>query len=158
MLAPFSDTSLSHRDTSEDLLLVGWRETIALPEFGLEKLYAKLDSGACLSALHAEKIELFQKRRQTWVRFVTSSDLDEDSTPFRCEAKWLGDRAIRSSNGQTELRPVVETQIYLGGFQWTIEFSLSDRTSLECKVLLGRNAIASRCLIDCSRSHLMSRP
>ena len=42
-------------------MLVGWRETIALPEFGLEKIYAKLDSGACLSALHAEKIELFQK-------------------------------------------------------------------------------------------------
>ncbi len=142
----------------EDLLIVGWQETIALPEFGIDRLVAKIDSGASMSSLHAECIERIQRRRQTWIRFRTQTDLQGDCTSLRCEARWVNDRLIRSSNGQTELRPVIETMIYLGGFQWPIELSLTDRSSLECKVLLGRSALSSRCLIDCSRKNVMTSP
>lgn len=141
----------------EDLLLVGWREAVALPELGLDVLYAKLDSGASLSTLHAEELEIFQKRKEKWVRFLAYCDADDTVTPYRCEARWMEERAIRSSNGQIELRPVIETSLYLGGFQWTIELTLTDRSSLEHKILLGRSALASRCAIDCSRSYLLSR-
>jgi hypothetical protein len=155
---PYPTNVSDPNDSGEDLLVVGWRETIALPEFGLETLSAKLDTGASLSSLHAMQIELISKRRESWVRFWTQSDDVDSGSPIRCEARCLGERAIRSSNGHVETRPIIETVVYLGGFQWPIEITLNDRSSLDCKVLLGRSALASRCIIDCSRKHLLSRP
>jgi hypothetical protein len=147
-------------DSSEDLLVAGWRESVALPEFGLETLGAKLDSGASLSSLHAIDIEIISRRRDRWVRFWTESDelSDVPNRLIRCEARLIAERSIRSSNGQTEVRPVVETILYMAGFQWPVELTLCDRSTLECKLLLGRSALASRCMIDCSRKFVLTRP
>lgn len=148
----------SFAESTEDLLIMGWRESISLPEFGIDKMIAKLDSGAVLSSLHATEIERLRRRGETWIRFVTWSDVPGDQSSYRCEARWLSDRTIRSSSGCIEQRPSIETLLYIGGFQWPIEVTLCDRSSLECKLLLGRSALSDRCLIDCSRSHLYSRP
>jgi hypothetical protein len=144
----------------DDYLLVGWREWIALPELGIDRIRAKLDSGATLSSLHAERIETFSKRRQTWVRFFVPSLSEPDpirETDYQCSARLIGHRNIRSSNGDVSRRPVIETTLYLAGFQWPIELTLTDRTSLECPMLVGRNALSGRCLIDCGRSEIVSR-
>ncbi|XZE42824.1 ATP-dependent zinc protease family protein [Pirellulaceae bacterium SH467] len=145
-------------DAADDLLVMGWRESVSLPEFGIDKMSAKLDSGAVLSSLHATRIERYRKKGETWIRFLTWSDVLGDQSSYRCEARWLSDRTIRSSSGCVEQRPSIETILYIGGFQWPIEVTLCDRSSLECKLLLGRSALAERCLIDCSRQHLYSRP
>jgi len=141
----------------DDLLLVGWREWIALPEFGVDRLHAKFDSGATMSSLHAERIEEFSRGKQTWVRFFILGDHDDEETSYHCNAKLIEYRSIRSSNGFIESRPVIETILYIGGFQWPIEVTLSNRQTLECRMLIGRSALAGRCLVDCGRSDLLSK-
>ena len=141
----------------DDLLLVGWREWIALPEFGVDRLRAKFDSGATMSSLHAERIEEFKRGKIPWVRFFVMGDHDREETPYHCNAKLIEHRNIRSSNGFIESRPVIETTLYIAGFQWPIEVTLSNRESLECRMLIGRSAIAGRCLVDCGRSDVLSK-
>ena len=145
----------------DDLLIVGWREWIALPELNMDRVRAKLDSGAALSSLHADRMETFSRSRQSWIRFfvpgpsLSDSENDRESD-YQCSARLIGHRNIRSSNGEVATRPVIETTLYLAGFQWQIELTLTDRATLECPMLIGRNALAGRCVIDCSRSDLVS--
>ncbi len=141
----------------DELLLVGWREWIALPEFGVDRLHAKFDSGATMSSLHAERIEEFKRGKNSWVRFFIMGDHDDEETSYHCNAKLVEYRSIRSSSGHIESRPVIETILYIAGFQWSIEVTLSNRESLECRMLLGRSALAGRCLVDCGRSNLLSK-
>jgi len=155
----FSDRkkqSISVQDP-DDLLLVGWREWIALPEFGVDRLYAKFDSGATMSSLHAEHIEVFKRGSNSWIRFFVIGNHDSEETPYHCNAKLIDYRSIRSSSGHTESRPVIETTLYIAGYQWQIEVTLSNRESLECRMLLGRSALAGRCLVDCGRSDVLSK-
>ncbi|MEQ1826339.1 MAG: RimK/LysX family protein [Pirellula sp.] len=141
------------QDTDE-LLLVGWREWIALPELGVDRLVAKLDSGATVSSLHAERIQEYSRGKDAWVRFGVTGEQDQTEL---CQAKLVGYRNIRSSNGLVESRPVIETILYIAGFQWPIEVTLSNRESLECRMLIGRSALAGRCLVDCGRTNVVSR-
>ena len=150
------ETPLLNQDC-DDLLLVGWREWVALPEFGVDRLHAKFDSGATMSSLHAERIEEFKRGQQAWVRFFVMADHDRVETPYHCNAKLLEYRNIRSSNGHVESRPVIETTLYIAGFQWPIEVTLSNRETLECRMLIGRSALAGRCLVDCGRSDVLSK-
>lgn len=148
---------LSPTQNFEDLLLVGWREWIALPAFGVDRLHAKFDSGATMSSLHAERIEEFKRGQNVWVRFFIIADHDRKETPYHCNARLIEYRNIRSSNGHVESRPVIETTLYIAGFQWPIEVTLSNRESLECRMLIGRSALAGRCLVDCGRSDVLSK-
>lgn len=141
----------------DDLLLVGWKEWIALPEFGVDRLHAKFDSGATMSSLHAERIEQFKRGSNSWVRFFVIGDHDREETPYHCNARLIEYRNIRSSNGSIESRPVIETILYIAGFQWPIEVTLSNRETLECRMLIGRSALAGRCLVDCGRADILSK-
>jgi hypothetical protein len=146
-----------HRnERTEEFLLVGWCESVSLPGLGVEGLTAKLDTGAVISSLHATHIEYYSKKRVGYVRFRTLDQAMGSTDIIRCEAKLVDRKSIRSSNGSVEMRPVVETSLFLGGFEWTIELSLNDRSRLECPLLLGRSALQSRCLIDCSRRYVLS--
>ncbi len=134
--------------------MVGWQEWVALPEFGVEKLRAKLDTGAYLSSLHAEQIRMITRDQADWVQFRVVQARNQVSDDVLLEAKLIDYKNIRSSSGHVEARPVVATLIELAGHCWPIELSLTCRASLEFRLLLGRSVIANRCLVDCSRTHV----
>lgn len=147
------DHHLTKSNDRDDLLVVGWREWVALPELGLDKIQAKLDSGATYCSLHATHLQEFSRCKETWIRF----QLGMSDGVEVCSARLAGYRRIRSSNGIVEARPTIESMLYLGGYLWPIDITLTDRSSLECKLLIGRSAIAGRCLVDCGRTHLLRR-
>ncbi|HTN15259.1 MAG TPA: RimK/LysX family protein [Sphingomonadaceae bacterium] len=136
------------------LPVLGWREAVGLPEFGLPSIPAKIDTGARTSALHATHIQLVEQPGGALARFHI--DLGHGHETALCEARHVSRRRITSSNGQSEERLVVTTRLLLGGVLFDAEFSLTDRSDMLHPVLIGRTALRRRFLVDPSRTFLMS--
>lgn len=124
------------------LKIIGWQESVSLPELKISNLKVKVDSGAKTSSLHVKILKKYQKRGRSYVRFQTFSKSKVHELPV------LEYRKVRSSNGRVELRPVISTIIKLKGDQWPIEITLTDRSKMKFPMLLGREGIKNRFLID----------
>ena len=120
---------------------VGWEEWVGLPELNLPALIAKTDTGADTSALHAFNIQTFGKKNNQMVRFgINPIDTDERFAIF-CSAKIIDQRNVTSSNGITELRYVIETELVIGGVTKKIPITLTNRENMKYKMIIGRNAL-----------------
>lgn len=134
--------------------LLGWREWIALPELGIERIKAKVDTGARTSALHTFRVESWQQDGVAWVRFWVRPLQNSESRARCCEAPVLDRRLVRDSGGHEEQRFVIRTPVRVAGACWPIEVTLTDRDSMGFRMLLGRTAIVGRYLVDPARSYL----
>lgn len=137
---------------------VGWREWVALPGLGVKALRTKVDTGAATSSLHATDIEEFGKKGDPWVRFRLYAGPKGSRKNRIAEAPLVGIRRIRTSIGKAESRPVIKEKVRLAGRCWTVEFTLTDRKDMDYPMLLGRQAIARRFLVDPGRSWLFPKP
>lgn len=137
---------------------VGWREWLALPDLGIDRIKVKVDTGARTSSLHAWDIQRFDRDGQPWVRFEVHPE-QRSSRPVTVEAPLVDERKVRPSTGKAQLRPVIETRLRLGSLVWSAEVTLVRRDMMGFRMLLGRQAIRNRCLVDPGRSYLMdSKP
>lgn len=135
--------------------VLGWREWISLPELGL-KVKAKVDTGARSSALHAYDIEYFKRRGETWVRFRVHPVQRDSSITVLAEAPLVDEKIVRPSSGHAEHRPVIRTLLQLGDGAWPIEITLAQRDVMGFRMLLGRQSIKGRHLVDPGRSFVVS--
>jgi hypothetical protein len=126
---------------------VGWREWVELPELGLSRIQGKMDTGAKTSALHAINLREETRDGERWVRFEVPKKTSSQRT-IETAARVVDERAIKSSNGSTEFRPVIETPIQIGDASWPIELTLTDRRLMGFRLLLGRQALKGKVLID----------
>ena len=145
------------RQQKKDKLIIGWRETVALPGLGIDRLKAKIDTGARSSALHAFKIEKFMRDRQEMIRFQVHPYQRDNKTTIYAEAKVLDYREIRNSGGIAQLRPVILTSIELGENIWDIELTLTNRDVMGFRMLLGRQGVRNKFLIDPGKSFIQSK-
>ncbi len=143
--------------TSKEISLLGWREWVSLPELGIEKIKAKVDTGARSSALHAENIQTFIKEDKTWLRFIVHPIQKNEETKVLAEAPLLEYREVRSSSGHSEERPVVMTSVCLGEITWQIELTLTQRDEMGFRMLLGRQAMKQGFLVNPSKSFLKGK-
>lgn len=121
--------------------VLGWKEWVALPEIGIKAVKAKVDTGAKTSALHAFKLEPFDKSGQDWVRFWFHPAQKRTDIEVVCEAPIFDQRVVSDSGGHKEDRYVIKTLASLGSMQWPIEITLTSREDMQFRMLLGRNAI-----------------
>ena len=120
---------------------VGWEEWVSLPELNLPALVAKTDTGAETSALHAFNIQVFGKEDNQMVRFgINPIESDERYSVF-CSAKLIDQRNVTSSNGITELRYVIETELEIGGVKRKAPITLTNRENMKYKMIIGRSAL-----------------
>ncbi len=114
----------------------------------------KIDTGARTSALHAFDIEPGDQGLITFKIHPIPRNAD---VVVQCQARLIDSRDVTSSNGERERRVVIETDIAIAGQRWPIEITLTNRALMRTRMLLGRQALAGRVLIDPAAALLQPR-
>ena len=132
----------------KDKVSIGWQEWCSLPELKIPAIKARIDTGAKTSALHAFNVSEFVRNQHKWVKFELHPIQGRDDICCQCKAPLIDIRKVISSNGHFEHRYVIKTALTLGALSWEIEVTLSNRDPLQFRMLLGREALSSRVIID----------
>jgi len=117
---------------------IGWREWIKLPELGVDKVKAKIDTGARTSSLHAFDLEQYEEDGLEYIKFFIHPIQKNDSFSIQANGKVVEWRNVKNSGGKTTLRPVIITPVCMGNFSWEIEITLINRDEMGFRMLLGR--------------------
>lgn len=138
--------------------VIGWREWVGLPDFGIRHIKVKVDTGARSSSLHAFDLQEFERDGARWVRFQVHPVQRKKDRTVTVEAKVLEYRSVRSSSGRASMRPVIVTNVTLLGITWPVELTLASRDEMGFRMLLGRTAFRRRFLVDAGRSYCGGKP
>lgn len=138
--------------------VLGWREWLSLPDWGVAHLKAKLDTGARTSSLHAFDLEWFDRGGTPWVRFEIHPWQRSTADAIVAETAVVATRDVRSSSGELDRRPVVEAMLVIAGTALTAEVTLTRRDEMGFRMLVGREALRSRFVVDPGVSYLGGRP
>ena len=147
--------------------IIGWREWCAMPDLNLAGVLAKVDTGAKTSSLHAFKIKQLKRDGEIWLSF-TVHPLQRHRLPaIACQARLVDERTVTSSNGKSQVRPVVCTTLVLGLQTFEAELTLTNRDEMGFRMLLGRESLKKRFIVDpalsfalgaCDESRLYEHP
>jgi ribosomal protein S6--L-glutamate ligase len=129
-------------------IIIGSEEWCGLPQLNIPGVKARIDSGAKTSALHAVNINQFKKNGQPWISFDVHPLQKDGKTTIHCEAPLLDKRKVKSSSGSSEVRYVIKTVLSIAGEAWEIEVTLTNRDSMGYRMLLGRQAMSGKILVD----------
>lgn len=136
---------------------LGWEEWLALPGLGLPAIRAKVDTGARTSALHAFDIEPFGPARAPHVRFTVHPIPGRPDVAIACSAEIIDRREVTSSNGETESRFVIRSEVEIGARRWPIEITLTDRGAMAYRMLIGRTALQEDMIVAPGESFCQGR-
>ena len=128
--------------------IVGCEEWFSFPELGIPSIKARIDSGAKTSSIHAFNIQKFRRDGHGWVSFEVHPLQKDRKTTIRCESPIVDKRTVKSSSGIAETRYVISATIKAGDEEWDIEMTLANRDSMGYRMLLGREAMNGRMLVD----------
>jgi hypothetical protein len=141
-----------------ETMLIGWREWVSLPQLGLPAIKAKIDTGARTSAIHAFDIQQIKKNGgQDWLAFSVQPVQRNVSIVCRCEAQLIDVRRVTDSGGHAGDRFFIETELKIGSHTRTIEMTLSQRTDMLFRMLLGRTAMVPGIQVEPSLSFSLGR-
>ena len=137
-------------------MIIGSIEVCDLPDIGITNLQIRVDTGAKTSSLHVDSLEMFKKNGKPWLRFDIHPDVYDIEKVTSCESALFDVRSIKSSNGVSEERYVIKTVMCLGDQSWPIEITLTNRSDMSYLMLLGRQGMRGRLLVDPSKRFLLS--
>jgi hypothetical protein len=124
------------------MIVLGWREWVSLPELGLSRIKAKVDTGARTSALHAFQVDTYEEDGVARVRFKIHPRQYRDDVEVTCTAPIIDRRVVTDSPRRS------------GERVWPIEMTLTARDSMRFRMLLGRTAMRNVALVNPARSYL----
>lgn len=150
-------TALEKDSTLKQFHIIGWREWICFPELKVDKLKAKIDTGARTSALHAFQMDVFKQNNIEMIDFSIHPIQYSTGKVIRCRTHLHDMRWITDSSGHKELRPSIKTTIMLGSLIWPIEITLTNRDDMRFRFLLGRAGIPKHFLVSTSSSYLIGK-
>ena len=139
----------------QNKLILGSEEWCQFLDLGIPAIKARVDSGAKTSALHAINIAPFVKDGENWVKFDINPIQNNLKTVIHCEALLIDKRIVKSSSGFREQRYVIQTNITIGNDSWLIEMTLTNRDSMGFRMLLGREAMSGRILVDPEQKYIL---
>lgn len=135
-------------------LVIGRLELVDLPDLGIERIEAKIDTGAFTSSLHCHKIHIFEKNNTKYVRFNLLDPAHPAYNEKLFELVIHDIRPVKSSNGISEDRVFIKTMIRFFDTDFEIQFSLTDRSEMKYPLLVGRKFLKGKFLVDVSKKNL----
>ncbi|MBR9727356.1 ATP-dependent zinc protease [Shewanella intestini] len=140
--------------STTSLQIIGWKEWAVFPEINHERINMKVDTGAQTSCLHVLKVEPYQVGSDEWVKVWFQPEQDSEREVVKSFAVF-DRRRVKSSGGHTTQRYVIKTPVQIGMLHFEIELTLTSRTDMRYRMLLGRQALSKRFLVDSSVSYLL---
>lgn len=134
------------------LSVIGSEEWCVFETLGIPAIKARVDSGAKTSSLQATNIKIVMKHGEEWVQFEVFPLQESRSIALRCESRLIDRRTVKSSSGISEERLVIKAPVRMGEDVFEIALTLANRDTMEYRMLLGREAISGRYLVDPSSS------
>jgi hypothetical protein len=146
---------------TQPLPVLGWKEQVALPDWGIPRLRAKLDTGARTSALHVEDCEVVDHHLQDGsplpvVTFHVLVGSRDDPDRREVTTPVVGYKVVRDTGANAERRPVVSTRLVVGPVETDAEITLTTRHGMNFRMLIGRLALHGHCVVDPARGYLVS--
>ncbi|HRN36270.1 MAG TPA: RimK/LysX family protein [Flavobacteriales bacterium] len=123
---------------------IGRSEYIALPKLGVERVEAKMDTGAFRSALHYQKLSLRTGSGRPELVVTFAMGRKRTKVVF----KQFSLVTVKSSTGQRTERYLISTPVRLNGHTVKTQFTLFDRSDMKFQVLLGRKFLHGRFVVD----------
>lgn len=137
--------------------IIGWREWVSLPELGIDKIKVKADTGARTSALHAFKLEPFNEKNNQKIRFYIHPLQHNKKKIIQCVTNIADIRWVTDSGGHREKRYVIRTLLVIGQFKKKIEITLTNRDTMQFRMLLGRTAMKHHFIVNPSFSYITGK-
>jgi hypothetical protein len=128
-------------------VLGGVEEVLLIPA-GIT-VRARVDTGAATSSLDASEIKAVEGKERRTIHFAVRGD---DGRRVSLTLPLAGYRMVINTSGQTERRPSVVVDVCLAGSRMPLEVTLHDRSRLQHRMLLGRNVLEGRFVVDVART------
>ncbi len=140
-------------------VLIGWKEYVALPELGVPSCKAKVDTGARTSSLHVASLRTVAELAggQADLEIVLAPDRRRPERRITARVRQLARIGVTDSGGHREIRPVIETLVVLGPVEKRIRITLTDRSTMLFRMILGRKALEGDFVVDVARKYLQPR-
>lgn len=137
-------------------MIIGNIENCDLPDLGIFNLQVRIDTGAKTSSLHVDNLLRYQQSGKPWVKFDIHPNIHNVGEVVECSSPLRDVRRIKSSNGVSEERYVINTTFRLGDVSWRIELSLTNRSDMSYLMLFGRQGMGDKVLIDPSSTFVVT--
>lgn len=139
-------------------VLIGWREWVKFPELGIQRIKAKIDTGARTSTLHALNILPYVSASgKHKIKFQVYPEQRNSNYFLNCNANLLDQRYVKNSGGEVEYRYIINTTLSMAGYVWPIELTLTNRDAMGFRLLLGRTALSKKFLINPNKSFIIKK-
>lgn len=135
--------------TLQDTNIIGSTEKVDFPEFNLEGIPAKVDTGADSSAIWASAINEHEGEL-TFTLFDKSSRF-YTGQPITTKDYQL--TQVKNSFGHAEFRYKVRLKVRLSGRLIIARFTLADRSANRFPILIGRRTLHGKFFVDVTRKH-----
>jgi ribosomal protein S6--L-glutamate ligase len=132
----------------DNLQIIGSEEWCVFNDLGIPAIKARVDSGAKTSSLQAANIKIVNRGANEWVKFEVSPLQENRSIAIECQARLVDRRMVKSSSGISEVRLVIKTPVTIGDSTFDIELTLANRDTMEFRMLLGREALNERFIVN----------
>ncbi|MCG2420119.1 RimK/LysX family protein [Aequorivita sp. F47161] len=129
---------------------IGRIDKADFPQLNLINIEVKIDTGAYTSSIHCKNVKVEDN-------YLKCTFLDEEHPSYH-EKEFVFDeydvKVVKSSNGQAQARYRIKTEIVLFGKTHPIYLTLSDREEMRFPVLLGRNFLSRKYVVDINKTNL----
>jgi hypothetical protein len=147
---------LSDGEAPAGPVVIGWKEYVDLPDLGIRRLKAKVDTGARTSSLHVRDLTVIGHHDDGTadVEFAVPLSRRHPDRSLRTRARMLRQVRVVDSGGNAEVRPLIETLLVLGPVRKRVLLTLTDRTGMLFRILIGRKALEGDFLVDVAGKYL----